>query len=571
MQRDLDERLPATAPSVPSPAERAWGLALLAIMALLRVASIFTYRFDSDESQHLHVVWGWTQGLLQYRDFFDNHTPLFHMACAPLLAAIGERVDALFLMRLAMLPLFAVTLWLTYVLARRLYGARVAWWSVILLGLAQPFFFTSIEFRTDDAWMALWTWGMVVLLGGRLGPARGLSTGLILGVSAAVSFKTAPLLVSFLIGAVVALLASSTAARPVPWPRLAASLAAGFGGLLVAPAVVASYFAARGAWKELVYCVYTHNQLPELAKPGLPLRWAEFALAVAAFYLLAARRRHEPDPRHTRRTVLFLGALVYAVGVYAIWPLVTSQDFLPFAPMFAIPAVASFLTWEARRGLLDTATWRRIVARAALPVFLFLEVALLVGKGPVWRDRTQVQTDLLRETLALTKPGEFVVDLKGETVFRQRAFFYVLESVTRARIALGRLDDTIARDVLARQCMVARPDNHALPNDGRAFLNANFISVGPLRVAGKFLPPHRPGEATEFDIAVPAEYALIDREGIAPGSLDGVPNTGPRMLAAGRHEFVARRCLGRTAVVWARAAALGKTPFRAATAHNTDQ
>src|SRR5262249_59266985 len=56
---------------------------LLAGAALLRVASIFHYRFDNDEPQHLHVVWAWTQGLGQDRDGFRKHLPLLHLVNAP--------------------------------------------------------------------------------------------------------------------------------------------------------------------------------------------------------------------------------------------------------------------------------------------------------------------------------------------------------------------------------------------------------------------------------------------------------------------------------------------------------
>ncbi len=66
-------------------------LATCAVVSLvLRAIAFFHYRFDSDEPQHLHVAWGWTAGLVQYRDVFDNHAPLFHMATAPLLRLLGE-------------------------------------------------------------------------------------------------------------------------------------------------------------------------------------------------------------------------------------------------------------------------------------------------------------------------------------------------------------------------------------------------------------------------------------------------------------------------------------------------
>ena len=62
-------------------------MGLLFTLALcLRVVYVFHHGFDSDESQHLHVAWAWTQGLLPYRDVFDNHAPLFHLLHAPLVA-----------------------------------------------------------------------------------------------------------------------------------------------------------------------------------------------------------------------------------------------------------------------------------------------------------------------------------------------------------------------------------------------------------------------------------------------------------------------------------------------------
>ena len=44
---------------------------LFALMIVIRVVNILRYRFDSDESQHLHVIWGWARGFVQYRDLFD--------------------------------------------------------------------------------------------------------------------------------------------------------------------------------------------------------------------------------------------------------------------------------------------------------------------------------------------------------------------------------------------------------------------------------------------------------------------------------------------------------------------
>src|SRR5258708_9301857 len=98
-------------------------------MAFLR------YRFDSDEPQHLHVAWGWTAGLVQYRDLFDNHAPLFHILLAPILKVVGEPPDVLLCMRAPMLALLAVVVWGTYLRRRPMDPAPVGAWAALLLAL----------------------------------------------------------------------------------------------------------------------------------------------------------------------------------------------------------------------------------------------------------------------------------------------------------------------------------------------------------------------------------------------------------------------------------------------------
>ena len=94
-------------------AATAAAIAGVAAVAVLRIALIFRYRIDSDEAQHLHVAWAWSHGLLQYRDLFDNHMPLFHILAVPLLRLAGENPETLLFVRLAMLPLFAAMTMLT--------------------------------------------------------------------------------------------------------------------------------------------------------------------------------------------------------------------------------------------------------------------------------------------------------------------------------------------------------------------------------------------------------------------------------------------------------------------------
>src|SRR5947209_10427369 len=116
-----------------SRSERLLAIAIAAATLAMRAVAFFHYRFDSDEPQHLHVAWGWTAGLLQYRDVFDNHAPLFQILTAPILRIVGERPDVLLFMRVPMLLPFAAIVAGTYILGRRLYSHHIAIWSAVLL------------------------------------------------------------------------------------------------------------------------------------------------------------------------------------------------------------------------------------------------------------------------------------------------------------------------------------------------------------------------------------------------------------------------------------------------------
>jgi hypothetical protein len=66
------------------PAEFVAAATFFTLMIALKLVNITHYRFDSDESQHMHVIWAWARGFIQYRDVFDNHMPFFQIMFAPI-------------------------------------------------------------------------------------------------------------------------------------------------------------------------------------------------------------------------------------------------------------------------------------------------------------------------------------------------------------------------------------------------------------------------------------------------------------------------------------------------------
>jgi hypothetical protein len=522
-----DRTLIDASPARPWPAVRpdtVVAAACIAAAVVLRLVAVFRYQIDSDEPQHLHVVWAWANGLLPYRDVFDNHMPLFHMLLAPLFRVVGERPDALISMRLLMVPMYAAMIALTYRIAVRCYERSVAMWSTIVAALFPLFLLCSVEFRTDNLWAVFWLASIAVLVTAPLTTLRVALAGFLLGLAAAVSAKTVLLLLSVAVGAAVVAIVFG-------WRNSVRFSAVFLAACAIPPAAIALYFAARGAWHPFAYGVITHNMVQHVRSIRLIL----FPALLIWIGLLARRVADSPH-----KLFLFVTTHFYGAALYCIWPLVEHEHWLPYFPLAAITVLPMFFTV------------RRAVAIAVV------EIALVIGVGHLNRDDTVEGLRVIAQTLELTTPAETVMDLKGETAFRQRAFFYVIEPMTKARMHRGQIADTIVDDVLRTHTMVVALDHHNFPRRARKFFARNFVSLGGVRVPGRILP----AGVTTFRLDVPAEYAVVSRTGSVSVQLDGVLYDGPRFLAPGTHTISPSD--GSLAILWSRAADRGFMPFDSA-------
>ncbi|GBG15910.1 phosphoribosylformylglycinamidine synthase [Novimethylophilus kurashikiensis] len=539
-----------------------WGFAAL-LLITLRVFSVYTWRIDSDEPQHLHVIWGWANGLLQYRDVFDNHTPLFHMLFTPVYAALGERADILQLMRLSVIPLYLLSLLAVYQMGKALFTKESALWATLITALFPLFFLTSLEFRTDDLWIVPWLFAMTVLVQKPLRRSHFLLVGLLLGATIAVSMKTSLLLLSLLLAVIVSLGLATDKIRETAihkW-RYAIWLLV---GLLVVPVAFVLFFVAKGSFGPMYYGVIQHNIVPGLG------HWKHFARVFKVLVGLiplvligtwVVNRSSRDVGMRFRRTVIFLTFGFSILGLYGFWPLVTRQDFLPLIPLFVVIATGCWIDAMQQTSRSHAGNFKQGV----LVVLVLVEASILIAKDKPWQlMKTSAPTQLVSETLQLTHSGDRIIDLKGETVFRPRPFYYVLEGVTRKRISLGLIQDTIPEDVIRTGTAVAAADSGFFPPRGRAFLNDNFVSVGALRVAGRLIDDKAMNAdgSFAFEVGVPTVYALVSDRGDQATELDGSPYTGGRTLSPGRHTF--KPALGSSsqwAVVWASAIERGFSPF----------
>ena len=560
---------------------------LFLAMLALRTLHCFNYQFDSDEAQHLHIVWGWANGLLQYRDIFDNHAPLFHLVCTPLFKLFPERPDILVVMRLFMVPLWVFCLWCVFQMGSTLYGRRLGLWAALLAGLNPRFFSTATEFRADDLWIAAWFLTLAVLVSGTLTPKRFFGVGFLFGVTFAVSLKTVMLLISLILAGLVVLAfrwRAGSKPRPLQLIRGAFLMVA---GMAVVPACLILMYYSQGALKDLYYGTVEHNIVPGLKRSSQLTENVLMCLPILLLLIPIAAWIFKSVPdlgRGARRALLFMVPGFYFVLLYGLWPDVTRESMLPFSPLAVLAGAC---------GLFFLANWlaRRPVAIPAYTLFALvaiIEFLWLATTEKPWLNRTNGYIRVVAAALDLTKKGDYLMDGCAGCIYRPRPFYYALETVTRARMRRQLINDDVPEQMIAVRTAVARITGQPKSMRAFAFIKENYLPILPpgddLRVIGKMLACGEDPAVFTFDVAAPGEYVLLSASDYPPaqhvgknsvpnpklpgrvrpmaeGVLDGMPLTRPRDLAPGRHEFRRGAGTGRVALFWAQAYAKGYSPF----------
>lgn len=549
-----------------------WVIAAIAGALLLVIRWFYAHSdiWNSDEPQHLHVVWSWANGYLPYRDFFDNHMPLFHVLSVPLFRALGERADIVLPMRLAMTPILVVSLWCIYRIGANVFSPRAGLWSALLLGTF-PFFFQLMgQYRTDVLWTGFWVASLAVLTGGSLAPKRLFFTGLIVGAAFGVSMKTVLLLLVMILAGVVTgvvwwIFAPRNEAETASAARKLAMLGAGLGGLLIIPALIVLFFYAHGSLRQMYYCIVVHNTLPGdsslrrnihrlISSPAslaiLP------ALAFAAFSIPLFKT----EPRRAARQIfLILCAGLFCPVLYGFWRMITLQDFAPWYPLVAL--VAAPVVLLLGRGLAKfQPRWGAAFAVALLFVGLVVEVRWLVHHVPIFGAGSTDRIAAISEALRLTKPGEFVMDPKGDLIFRPRPYYFVLETLTKKRLKRHLIKDDLPQTLIDTRTAVIETTYSRMSPAAIRFVQANYVPVGYLDVLGKKLAVGPDGTAS-FDLVVPERYLIVAKDGEVAGTLDGQPLDGARALEPGPHQLKLTTPAKDVALLWARAHEKGFSPF----------
>jgi hypothetical protein len=506
------------------------------------------------------------QGQLPYRDFFDNHMPLFQMACVPVVKALGEHGWIIIGLRFAMLVPYLICLWCVLRITQMLYPRALSPWAALAAAALPPFFYTSTEFRTDDAWAAIWLLSLVVALGGKFTPKRAFMFGVLLGVAMGISLKTVLMggSVGLAVGIAMAIHLRKTH-EGVEWKVLSQRVLLIVAGASLVPACIFAYFAAQGALWIMLYCVIQHNMLPGLRTWNrLPYDGWIFPLSapfIAALGILVYRQA--PDPATAlRRAVAALTPCIYAALLVSYWREITREDYLPFVPLLplvAIPLLLGISGYGRRFGV--RGSWESL----SMPLICVLELVAVWKANPLRTNRVQGTTHSLEDVLLLTRPGDYVMDAKGDNVFRPRPVYWVFEPLTKARIRKGIIRDRTTDCLVKTDTRVCYLTAEEWQPAAAHFIANNYLPCDPnamdVGVAGKVIARTSGDALALFDVAIPAEYAVVSEHGNTAGLLDGAEYMGPVHLAAGRHSFRRVCGSGRAVIFLADALSFGFHPL----------
>jgi hypothetical protein len=526
---------------------------LLGLGSMFKFWNVFLLRFDSDEWQHLHVVWACTHGLVQYRDVFDNHMPLFHLLCAPLLGLLGERASNLYWMRLLMVPLYFLSAWCLYRIGTIAFSRRVGLWAMLLGSGISVYHFCSTEFRPDNVWTVLWLLCLIMLVANPFAFRSFMVSGLLLGLGFGISMKTALMLVTILSALGIAIGLVGWRRLGLTPKRLGVGLAVFTTCMVAVPLLIMGFFAAMGLWSQFQYWVFLHN-----VEPPIPLYyWKPLIFVMGApilIYVTEKFIRKETNPTVAfRQAFVSLTCGMYFLLLQGFWRHLTREDYLPLFPLVALVGVA--LLSRVSDTLTEMGLMPRLLLRFPLLVIAASLVMLLdLGLRLPVTNEAEKEVGRVRDVLALTNPGDSVFDCKGEAVFRTRSVHYVFETITLGRIERGEIPDELEGQSPEARARVAVIGSD-LPEFDAKFIEANYLPVGPgLMVAGSKLNAAPTADGTiRFHIAIPDRYEIITPSNPARGVLDGTPCEGGRFLAVGEHTFVPAASGPPLAILWAQA------------------
>ena len=570
-------------------------LALILLALLIRVPQVVNWRLERDETEHLHAAWAVAHGQVPYRDFWQLHPPLLYYLMAPVLALMGEDLRVIYVGRGLMLLCILLILLQLYRIARACFDALTGLLAVLLLSYLLLYWSAAYEFRPDipqtllilmSLWRFMRAWE-------RRSRVEFLASGALLGVACWFLIKTLFPLVGFTL-----VFGLSSGLR-----RSAAAIRENVTGLLLFLSAFAATVVLGGV------LLWMAGALPEFLRWTVvgAFRWPErfapfpriyrtvmrhpeahfvfWALALVGVNQTVTRMVRARVVDEVRLAPLLVGSVTAAVWLF-LMPAPYAQSALPFLPLVAMygadvvrQVVARALPPEAIGPAAGDAAVPVVPARAhpawsALTALLLIVVCVpplrvVLTWRPPLRDQWTGFRQVIGYVLALTSPGDSVLDSYGLYIFRPHAtYYYSLSDAHLTWLRTGLIRETdIINDLLRSQCKVMIFSHWYMGRRSPTllkFLRSHYVSTGFLDrrhlnvgVAGKALrPADLQANRATVSLVASAEYAVRVIGGAPKITIDGRLYQAPLFLTQGDHQLVVEGEFDSLAIFYSRVLAV---------------
>jgi len=506
------------------------------ILIILRIYRILSLRIDSDEPQHMHIIWSWTKKIVQYRDVFDNHTPLFHILIAPFIKMVGATPYILMAGRILMIPFFIWNLILVYLISKILFNKKITLYLTFFTGFYLNYNASFVEFRPDNLWIILWLESIYYILKSKVNFYSGLILGFIIGLNSMVSLKTIAFLLPSLVLSYFLYLVRDK--RPVIeklkfWNIWDLKFLLGFitGGISIFIFLLVFY--KLNALSAFIYCTLLHNIVPGLYKNFL---WKFIGAILSILIALFVSKRYE-NLSESFIFFMFLSFSLLAISI--VYPVMERETKSVVFEMFFILIV----------GLILENIYYKMSSKK---FFLYISggyaffILLVMTRTNCWCENRSYEK-MYDSILKLTDDFDYVMDAKGENIFRTRPYYFAFELFTKRRIKLGLIDSNqiIADLIKKKNYVIVSKYENVFPENLRNFSNSEYINVEQyIKVAGKKIAEKLlPGERIKFNIVLSGEYRVIAKGKNLEFIVDNIkirPNQ-KFYLSAGTHYLVISR------------------------------
>jgi len=237
---------------------------LCILLAIIYSLPSLGYPFGRDQAAHYYIGREWLNGLLPFRDAFDQKPPGIYLVHALSIILFGARQWAIRIMDLAALLVIGFTAWR----AVRRSTPRVPGELGLLILFAAGFYYTTFDFW-DTGQVETWE-GLTLIAGYAVGVSsirswlRAVLSGALAGM--AVIFKMPAAVVAVPIALAVACYAWGNAREQRIQCALQA-LCLYASGVLMVSGVCALYFALQGGLSDMIEVLFGYNVYYALHKP----------------------------------------------------------------------------------------------------------------------------------------------------------------------------------------------------------------------------------------------------------------------------------------------------------------